>query len=61
MSTGWGPVPDPWDYPIPDPIAARALRRRRFEIAFGPEPAQEDPAGAAATATEEPDEVQPDP
>lgn len=60
MSTGWGPVPDPWDYPIPDPITARALRRRRFEIAFGPEPAEGDPPGAGSAATDASDEVQPD-
>jgi exodeoxyribonuclease V gamma subunit len=48
MSTGWGPVPDPYDYPIPDLATARALRRRRFELALGPEPALTPIAGAGA-------------
>jgi exodeoxyribonuclease V gamma subunit len=48
MSTSYGPVPDPYEYPIPDLAAARALRRQRFELVLGPEP---DRAPGARTGT----------
>ena len=35
LSTGWGPVPDPYSYPLPDATRMDELRQRRFELLVG--------------------------